>query len=114
MTVPQTARQDAGLPEGQQIQPFSWVGFWDFRRVNPARSMICFAIGATVGLGIAGVGLFTAKGTATHVVPPENVALVNQRPHDPALADFIAQTEVETSKPFGEALHARRAPQGVH
>jgi parvulin-like peptidyl-prolyl isomerase len=106
MTVPQAARQDAGPPEGPPSPPFSWIGFWDFRRVNPTRSMICFALGAVIGLGIAGFGLFTAKGTATHVVPPENVALVNQRPI--LRTDFIAQTEVETSKPFGDATLAER------
>ena len=50
-----------------------------------------FGIGTIIGLGIAGYGLFTAKGTVTRVVPPENVALVNQRPI--LRTDFIAQTE---------------------
>ncbi len=92
--------------ESEKAQPVSWLGFWDFRRVNPIRSMICFAIGAVIGLGIAGYGLFTAQGTVTHRVPPENVALVNQRPI--LRTDFIAQTEVETSKPFGETTVAER------
>ena len=50
--------------------------------------------------------MFTAKGTVTHVVPPENVALVNQRPI--LRTDFIAQAEAELGKPFAEATVAER------
>jgi PPIC-type PPIASE domain len=81
-------------------------GFWDFKRVNQARSITFFSLGAAVGLAIAGFGLLTAKGTATHIVPPENVALVNQRPI--LRTDFIAQIETELGKPFGEATVAER------
>jgi hypothetical protein len=81
-------------------------GFWDFKRVNQARSITFFSLGAALGLAIAGFGLLTAKGTATHTVPPENVALVNQRPI--LRTDFIAQTETELGKPFGEATVAER------
>jgi hypothetical protein len=81
-------------------------GFWDFRRVNPLRSMVCFGLASLLGLGIAGFGLFTAKGTATHVVPPENVALVNQRPI--LRTDFIAQAEAELGKTFSEATLEER------
>ena len=81
-------------------------GFWDFKSVNPARSMTFFGVAALIGLGIAGFGLFTAKGTATHVVPPENVALVNQRPI--LRTDFVAQTETELGKTFSEATTAER------
>src|SRR3974377_318002 len=71
--------------------------FWYFRQVNSLRSMVCFGVASLIGLGIAGFGLFTAKGTVTHVVPPENVALVNQRPI--LRSDFIAQTEYTLGKP---------------
>lgn len=81
-------------------------GFWDFKQVNPLRSLICFGLGSAIGLGIAGFGLFTAKGTVTHTVPPENVALINQRPI--LRTDFIAQTEAETSKPFEETTLPER------
>ena len=81
-------------------------GFWDFKSVNPARSMTFFGLAALTGLGIAGFGLFTAKGTVTHVVPPENVALVNQRPI--LRTDFIAQTETELGKTFSETTTAER------
>jgi hypothetical protein len=81
-------------------------GFWDFKHVNQARSITFFSLGAAVGLAIAGFGLLTAKGTSTHAVPPENVALVNQRPI--LRTDFIAQSEAELGKPFGEATVAER------
>ena len=103
MNIHENARHDAA-PESPS--PPSAGRFWDFKRVNPLRSMICFGLGAGIGLGIAGFGLFTAKGTATHVVPPENVALVNQRPI--LRTDFIAQTEAELGKAFGEATVAER------
>jgi hypothetical protein len=87
-------------------KPAARGGFWDFRSFSPLRSMILFGLGSAIGLGIAGYGLFTAKGTVIHVVPPENVALVNQRPI--LRTDFIAQTETETSKPFGETTLQER------
>jgi hypothetical protein len=97
------AREEVAAPAEK---PHETGSFWDFKRVNPTRSLICFGLGSAIGLGIAGFGLFTAKGTVTHVVPPENVALVNQRPI--LRTDFIAQTEAETSKPFDEATLAER------
>ena len=103
----ETARQDAVREDDAPADVKSVTGgFWDFKRVNPMRSMIGFGLGATIGLGIAGFGLFTAKGTVTHVVPPENVALVNQRPI--LRTDFIAQIETELGKPFAEATLAER------
>jgi hypothetical protein len=103
MNVHETVRPEAAPVEGRSP---SGGGFWDFKRVNQARSITCFSLGAAIGLSIAGFGLLTAKGTATHVVPPENVALVNQRPI--LRTDFIAQTEAELGKPFGEATVAER------
>jgi hypothetical protein len=102
MNVHESVRQDAAPADGKSAAG----GFWDFRRVNQARSITLFSLGAAIGLGIAGFGLLTSKGTATHVVPPENVALVNQRPI--LRTDFIAQTETELGKPFGEATIAER------
>lgn len=54
--------------------------FFDFSKANNRRSFALLALGAIVGLGIAGYGLFTARGTVTNSVPPEYVAIVNQRP----------------------------------
>ena len=57
--------------------------------VRPVRSLSLLALGAVAGLAIAGFGLFTAKGTSTRTVPPDCVALVNQRPI--LKIDFISQ-----------------------
>jgi parvulin-like peptidyl-prolyl isomerase len=72
--------------------------------VNFPRAMALYALGALVGLGIAGYGLFTAQGTATRGVPPEDVALVNQRPV--LRSDFITQLESETGLKFEQAARA--------
>jgi hypothetical protein len=68
--------------------------------------MTLYALGALLGLGIAGYGLFTAAGTSTHSVPPEDVAVVNQRPI--LRSDFIAQLESETGLKFDESSQADR------
>ncbi len=68
--------------------------------------MILCAIGAVIGLGIAGVGLFSARGTATRNVPPEDIALVNQRPV--LRSDFVAQLESETGETFDQATRAEK------
>ena len=101
MNIAENASQET-VADGKSVTG----GFWDFRRVNQARSITFFSIGAAIGLAIAGFGLLTAKGTATKGVPPENVALVNQRPI--LRTDFIAQTEAELGKPFAEATVAER------
>jgi len=72
--------------------------------VNFPRAMALYALGALVGLGIAGYGLFTAQGTATRGVPPEDVALVNQRPV--LRSDFITQLESETGLKFEQSTRA--------
>lgn len=53
------------------------------------RSLLLCALGAILGLVIAGFGLFTAKGTRTSTVPPEDVALVNQVPI--LMSDYLVQ-----------------------
>src|SRR5579862_6357175 len=74
--------------------------------VNPRRSLILLAFGALAGLAIAGFGLFTAKGTATHTIPPEDVALVNQRPL--LTVDFLAQLEQVYGVSLAQATKAQR------
>ena len=64
----------------------------DIRSVNPARALTLMAVGAIVGLIIAGFALFTAKGTSTLIVPPEDVALVNQQPI--SRSDYLAQLKI--------------------
>jgi hypothetical protein len=64
-------------------------GFWDPRQPNARRTLAFCAIGAVAGLVIAGFGLFTAQGTRTFVVPPENAATVNNVPI--LMADLVGQ-----------------------
>jgi parvulin-like peptidyl-prolyl isomerase len=66
--------------------------------VSHARSLTFSAIGAIIGLSIAGYGLFTAAGTSTRTVPDEAVALINGQPL--LRGDFITQLETQT----GESL----------
>ena len=75
-------------------------------QVNSTRSMAFCALGAIVGLAIAGVGLFSARGTATRSVPPEDIALVNQRPV--LRSDFVTQLESETGETFEQTTRAER------
>jgi parvulin-like peptidyl-prolyl isomerase len=75
-------------------------------QVNVTRSLVLCAIGAVVGLAIAGVGLFSARGTATRSVPPEDIALVNQRPV--LRSDFVTQLEGETGESFEQATRAEK------
>jgi hypothetical protein len=73
---------------------------------SPRRALIFYALGALTGLSIAGFGLFTAAGTSTHHLPPEDVALVNQRPI--LRSDFITQLESETGAPYAASTPAER------
>lgn len=53
------------------------------------RSLTLLGLGATIGLLLAGYSLFTARGTSTLIVPPEDVALVNQQPV--SRSDYVQQ-----------------------
>jgi parvulin-like peptidyl-prolyl isomerase len=64
--------------------------------VNLKRSLAFSAIGAVVGLSIAGYGLFTAEGTSTRSVPDEAVALINGQPI--LRGDFSTQLETQTGE----------------
>ena len=75
-------------------------------QVSTTRSMVLCAAGAIVGLVIAGIGLFSARGTATHNVPPEDIALVNQRPV--LRSDFVTQLENETGETFEQATRTEK------
>jgi parvulin-like peptidyl-prolyl isomerase len=75
-------------------------------QVSTTRSMVLCAIGAVIGLIIAGIGLFSARGTATNNVPPEDIALVNQRPV--LRSDFVTQLESETGETFEQATRAEK------
>jgi parvulin-like peptidyl-prolyl isomerase len=81
-------------------------GKWSLAEPGARRSLILLALGAVIGLGIAGFGLFTAKGTASHTVPPEDVALINQQPI--LVSDFITQLQGEFGIPIGKATEAQK------
>jgi hypothetical protein len=67
-------------------------GRWSkFAAVNSRRSFVLMAAGALTGLIMAGYALFTARGTSTLFVPPEDVALVNQQPI--SRSDFVQQLQ---------------------
>lgn len=76
---------------------------WD---ANPRRSLVIFSGGAILGLALSGYALFTAKGTVTKTPPPEDVALVNQRPI--LVSDFDAQVETQFGVPVEKASPAQR------
>jgi len=60
-------------------------------QVSGRRSFLLMAVGALTGLVMAGYALFTARGTSTLIVPPEDVALVNQQPV--SRSDFLLQLQ---------------------
>jgi hypothetical protein len=79
---------------------------WNPARPSARRSLILLAVGALVGLAFAGFGLFTAKGTAMHTVPPEDAALVNQQPI--LVSDLTNQLQSEFSVPYSRATPAQK------
>ena len=81
--------------------------FFDLSKPHVRRSMALLALGALLGLAIAGYGLFTAKGTRSRSVPPEDLALVNNRPI--LRSDFMTQVQTEFAMPFAESLPEQRA-----
>lgn len=72
-----------------EIVPADNADTWGLARPSTRRSLLLAAAGAFIGLLIAGYGLFTAAGTRTAAVPPEDVALVNGVPI--LRVDFVAQ-----------------------
>jgi hypothetical protein len=80
--------------------------FFDVSKTSVRRSMTLLALGAVIGLAIAGYGLFTAKGTRSHGVPPEAIALVNQR--QILRSDFMTQVQTEFTVPFAQTSPEQR------
>lgn len=99
---PETGKAEDASPHTESLPR---VGF-GFAQVNPTRSLILLAAGAVIGLGIAGFGLFNAKGTTSNAVPPEDVALVNNKPV--LVSDFVAQVEAENGIPFAQTSRAEK------
>jgi hypothetical protein len=76
-------------------------------RPSPGRrAMTFFALGALVGLAMAGYGLFTAKGTRSQSVPPEDLALVNSRPI--LRSDFVTQVQSQFGISFAQSSREER------
>jgi parvulin-like peptidyl-prolyl isomerase len=80
--------------------------FFDISKSSVRRSMALLACGSLIGLVIAGYGLFTAKGTRSHGVSPEAVALVNQR--QILRSDFMTQTQAQYNVPFAQTTAEQR------
>ena len=78
----------------------------NFAQADARRSLLLFAAGALTGLAIAAYGLFTAEGTVTNALPPEDIALVNGR--HILRSDFLAQAEITTATKFDETTPAQR------
>jgi len=79
---------------------------WSLAVPSARRSLILCTLGAVIGLAIAGLGLFTAKGTRIASVPAEDIALVNGTPI--LMSDYIQQLRALTDKSLGEATPAER------
>ena len=73
-------------------KPATGIRWFNLDQVNARRSFTLMAAGALTGLILAGYALFTARGTSTLVVPPEDVALVNQQPI--SRSDFQQQLQI--------------------
>ena len=73
-------------PIPSNLSPRDEVG-----RVSTRRSFAFMGCGALLGLLMAGYSLFTARGTSTLIVPPEDVALVNQQPI--SRSDYLLQLQ---------------------
>ncbi len=62
---------------------------WRPDQASTRRSLLFCGAGAVIGLAVAGFGLFTAQGTRTSAVPPEDAAVVNNVPI--LMADLVSQ-----------------------
>ncbi len=98
---PAPPRRDCEHAGGQRSRDF-----FDPSRPQTRRSMALLALGASIGLGIAGYGLFTAKGTRSRSLPPEDLALVNGRPI--LRSDFMTQVQGQFATPFAQSTPQQR------
>jgi parvulin-like peptidyl-prolyl isomerase len=74
--------------------------------MSSRRSFVFMGSGALLGLLMAGYSLFTARGTSTLAVPPEDVALVNQQPI--SRSDYLQQLQTLYGVDLGNATAAQR------
>ena len=80
---------------------------WSLAQPNARRSLILCAAGALLGLAVAGLGLFTAKGTRTASVPAEDVAVVNQVPI--LMSDYVQQLRALYDVALGQATPVQKS-----
>ena len=76
------------------------------RQVSSRRSFVLMGCGALLGLMMAGYSLFTARGTSTLFVPPEDVALVNQQPI--SRSDYLQQLQTLFGVDLAHATREQR------
>jgi parvulin-like peptidyl-prolyl isomerase len=74
--------------------------------MSSRRSFVLMSAGALVGLLMAGYSLFTARGTSTLIVPPDDVALVNQQPI--SRSDYLQQLQTLYGVDLPHATAAQR------
>src|SRR6202041_2509190 len=74
--------------------------------MSSRRSFVLMGGGALLGLLMAGYSLFTARGTSTLIVPPEDVALVNQQPI--SRSDYLQQLQTLYGVDLPHATAAQR------
>jgi hypothetical protein len=74
--------------------------------MSSRRSFVLMSGGALVGLLMAGYSLFTARGTSTLIVPPDDVALVNQQPI--SRSDYLQQLQTLYGVDLPHAAAAQR------
>lgn len=89
-----------------QLQPDTppQSDFMRGNKISSTRALTFYSVGVVAGLILGGIGLFNARGTTTNKVPPEDLALVNQRPI--LRSDFITQLETETGESFDKTTRA--------
>jgi hypothetical protein len=75
-------------------------------QASSRRSFVFMGCGAVLGLIMAGYSLFTARGTSTLSVPPEDVALVNQQPI--SRSDYLQQLQTLYGVDLQHATAAQR------
>lgn len=81
-------------------------GWRNAGQISSRRSFVLMGSGALLGLLLAGYSLFTARGTSTLIVPPEDVALVNQQPI--SRGDFLLQLQTLYGVDLQHATAAQR------
>jgi hypothetical protein len=89
------------IPKRRDAQIWSNV-----KQVSSRRSFALMGCGALLGLVMAGYSLFTARGTSTLIVPPEDVALVNQQPI--SRSDYLQQLQTLYGVDLEHATAAQR------